>query len=248
MRAVVASAIAAILLSACSAALPPAPQAQASAPAPPRVGDVAHFHDCKANPIPSTLPELCVVGELKKQCTPAADCLLSCLASPDGQSVGGGCDHVCFSGLHRASERPVAAFSACTRDQIPATHEVDVGTMRAGEFWATLTNDLPVWVIYRTPEELAELSGADAIAPARAERPPGVPAGLRPELYVVYGNCPGSRELLHFRERAGFTCDSTGQRYDLAGRPLPYGTTARRLESPAFSFKNEHTLVVPAER
>ncbi|WP_157476208.1 hypothetical protein [Lysobacter sp. Root690] len=84
---------------------------EAQPPPPPDTGDIAHFHGC------TTLPrrelsayEDCLVGRLKNQCTPAADCVLTCLASPHGHSVGGGCDHVCFDNNLRfqRKDRPTA--------------------------------------------------------------------------------------------------------------------------------------------
>lgn len=93
-----------------SASGPAAPH-EAQPPPPPDVGDIAHFHGC------TTLPqrklsayEDCLVGRLKSQCTPAADCILTCLASPHGNSVGGGCDRVCFGNNLRfqPKDRPSA--------------------------------------------------------------------------------------------------------------------------------------------
>lgn len=89
----------------------PAASLDAQPPPPADVGDVAHFHSC------TTLPqrklsayEDCLVDRLKNQCTPAADCVLTCLASPHGHSVGGGCDHVCFGNNVRfgLKDRPTA--------------------------------------------------------------------------------------------------------------------------------------------
>lgn len=78
-------------------------------PLPPQVGDIDTFHACKALPErPLSRQEQCLVSKLRGHCTPAADCVLTCLASPDGPRVGGGCDHVCFGYYHAWADRPKA--------------------------------------------------------------------------------------------------------------------------------------------
>lgn len=92
-------------------AVEPATSHEAQPPPSPDVGDIAHFHDCKKLPQRKlSVFEECLVGRLKNQCTAAADCVLTCLASPDGHSVGGGCDHVCFGNNVRfgLKDRPTA--------------------------------------------------------------------------------------------------------------------------------------------
>lgn len=84
---------------------------EAQPPPPPDVGDIAHFHGCAELPRRKlSAYEDCLAGRLKKQCTPAADCVLTCLASPHGHRVGGGCDHVCFGDNVRfqPKDRPTA--------------------------------------------------------------------------------------------------------------------------------------------
>jgi hypothetical protein len=79
--------------------------------APPDVGDITHFHGCTALPTREVSPyEACLVDRLRAECTPAADCVLTCMASPNGIEVGGGCDHVCFgyNVHHQWEERPKA--------------------------------------------------------------------------------------------------------------------------------------------
>jgi ubiquinol-cytochrome c reductase iron-sulfur subunit len=249
MRGILAGVLFALLLSACDPGASPLSSTDAG-PKAPDVGDVKHFHACAAEPAQSTARDYCIATELKKHCTLASDCLLSCMASKDGNAVGGGCEHVCFSGLHPASEMPKGAFAACDRVRLPVSREVDVSLMEAGERWVVLTNEVPVWILSRTPEQMEALLRADAtefVSP-RSERPAGVSTEIRPELFLLYANCPGTNEILHYLEADGFRCDSSGQRYDLAGRPLPYGTRVQGLSIPNFSFKNDDVLVVPADR
>lgn len=73
-----------------------------SVPPPPDVGDVKNFHSCMALPRRKLADkEVCQIDRLRRRCLPSDDCLITCLSSPDSQKVGGGCDHVCFSYLHK---------------------------------------------------------------------------------------------------------------------------------------------------
>ncbi len=76
-------------------------------PPPPDAGDFGTFHSCKAKPRRElSVREKCQIEELSARCTPADDCLVSCISSTQGQQVGGGCSHVCFFGLHRGESKP----------------------------------------------------------------------------------------------------------------------------------------------
>ena len=84
------------------------------------VGDVDNFNSCNATPRrPLSAQDVCKLEILVKHCTPAADCLVSCISSPDGRQVGGGCEHVCFRGPHDWSERP-QSIDKC--DSLPSDH------------------------------------------------------------------------------------------------------------------------------
>jgi hypothetical protein len=81
--------------------------ATVTTPAPPDVGDVTVFNSCKALPRRElTSKEACQIEHLKRVCSPSSDCLVTCLNSPDALKVGGGCNHVCFSYLHKDSPPP----------------------------------------------------------------------------------------------------------------------------------------------
>lgn len=66
-----------------------------------------HYHACRAKPRRAlSAREQCVIEAYSKACTPAKDCLVSCITSPHGIEEGGGCSHVCFYGLHAPSDDP----------------------------------------------------------------------------------------------------------------------------------------------
>lgn len=88
-------------------------------PPPPDVGDIRHFHNCRNIPRRAlSQSEACLVEKLRADCTAAADCVLTCLSSPDGANVGGGCDHVCFGyEIHHSwNDRP-KAMDECREQQ-----------------------------------------------------------------------------------------------------------------------------------
>jgi len=88
-------------------------------PPPPDVGDVGRYRACKATPRRALSErERCQIAALVAHCSPANDCLVSCLSSPGGEKVGGGCGHVCFSVLHRDRQDP-PGFAECERSPDP---------------------------------------------------------------------------------------------------------------------------------
>lgn len=90
-------------------------------PPPPDVGDIGEFHSCQAKPRRGLSPrEQCQIEKLAARCTPADDCLVSCITSPDGYKAGGGCSHVCFFGPHQGEPRP-PGWAACDALAEPKT-------------------------------------------------------------------------------------------------------------------------------
>jgi hypothetical protein len=76
-------------------------------------GDLDYFQNCTAKPRRDlSARDQCLIRKLSSDCTEAADCLVTCIASPDGHRIGGECDHVCFRGRLPLSTRPPAA-DAC---------------------------------------------------------------------------------------------------------------------------------------
>lgn len=76
-------------------------------PPPPDVGTLTQFKSCSIA-LKRTIneSEKCQIEKLSARCLPADDCMVQCLSSPDGVKVGGGCEHVCFSGLHTRPPSP----------------------------------------------------------------------------------------------------------------------------------------------
>ena len=82
-------------------------------PPPPDVGDVTHNLSCSAKPRRNlSFREKCEIDAYKSRCSALDDCYVSCLSSPEGVLVGGGCAHVCTFGLHLGAPHP-ETLSAC---------------------------------------------------------------------------------------------------------------------------------------
>ncbi|MGO1068486.1 hypothetical protein [Lysobacter sp. CA199] len=92
-------------------------------PPPPDVGDLSRFQACKAPPRRALSErERCQIEKLSARCTPADDCRVTCLASPDAGKVGGRCGHECgFS--HRESKGNPPGLADC--DSLPGASNLN---------------------------------------------------------------------------------------------------------------------------
>lgn len=105
-----------LLSSGCSSRHDAAPGEEGNAPPPPNVGAITEFQSCSVAPSRELdSREKCQIEKLAARCLPADDCLVQCLSSADGKKVGGGCEHVCFAGLHRRPPNP-PGWSECVND------------------------------------------------------------------------------------------------------------------------------------
>lgn len=112
---------------------PAPPPASASAlaeppppPPPPDLGELRRYQACQAAPRRVLSPrERCEIAALAEHCSPANDCLASCLSSPGIVAPHDGCLHVCFFGLHSGEPRP-PGFAEC--EKVPGPSHIDSST------------------------------------------------------------------------------------------------------------------------
>lgn len=79
-------------------------------------GPIEEHLNCEAKPRRKLdVGEQCAIELLKKNCTRAADCMVTCISSPDGDQVGGGCFHVCFGATTGIpwEDRPNIDYKRC---------------------------------------------------------------------------------------------------------------------------------------
>ncbi len=179
------------------------------------------------------------------------------IASSCAGAVGAGFVAVPFVASFQPSERARAAGAAV---------EVDIGALKPGEKMTVEWRGKPVWVIRRTPEQLAELPKVDKeLADPRSLRKPDelTPEYARneyrsrkPELLVVVGICshlgcspsdkfvPGPQPSLPNDWPGGFLCPCHGSTFDMAGRGFKDKPAPDNLEVPPYMYLSDTRLII----
>lgn len=179
------------------------------------------------------------------------------IASSCVGAVGASLTAVPFVSSFQPSEKARAAG---------APVEVDVSTLKPGEKITVAWRGQPVWIMRRTPEQLAELRKNDAeLADPKSLLEPDEYTphyaqnewrSIKPEFLVVVGICthlgcipidkftPGPQPQLPNDWPGGFLCPCHGSTYDLAGRvyknkPAPYN-----LPVPPYMFLSDTRLII----
>jgi ubiquinol-cytochrome c reductase iron-sulfur subunit len=171
--------------------------------------------------------------------------------------VGGAAVAVPFVSTFQPSERARAAG---------APVEVDISNLRPGEKVTVEWRGKPVWIIKRTPEQLAALAKADGLlADPTSERKPGeltpeyarnAHRSIKPEIMVAVGICthlgcspsdkftPGPQPSLPDDWAGGFLCACHGSTFDLAGRVYKNKPAPDNLEVPPHMYLSDTTLLI----
>jgi ubiquinol-cytochrome c reductase iron-sulfur subunit len=124
----------------------------------------------------------------------------------------------------------------------------------------------PVWIIRRTPEQVAALTKNDPLlADPKSERKPGelTPEYARnegrsrkPEVFVAVGICThlgcspsdkfvaGPQPSLPDSWQGGFLCPCHGSTFDLAGRVFKNKPAPDNLEIPPYMYLSDNRLLV----
>jgi len=180
----------------------------------------------------------------------------SCLGA-----VGGIAAAVPFVSSFQPSERAKAAG---------APVEADISALKPGEKMTVEWRGKPVWIMRRTPEELAALPTLDSqLADPKSERKPAdqAPAyarnetrSIKPEYLVVVGICthlgcspsdkftPGPQPSLPDNWRGGFLCPCHGSTFDLAGRVFKNKPAPDNLEVPPHMYLSDTKLLIGDDR
>ena len=171
--------------------------------------------------------------------------------------VGGAAVAVPFVSTFQPSERARAAG---------APVEVDISAIKPGEKLTVEWRGKPVWIIRRTPEQLAELPKVDPLlADPKSERKPDelTPQYARnenrsrkPELLVVVGICshlgcspsdkfqPGAQPSLPDDWAGGFLCPCHGSTFDMAGRVYKNKPAPDNLEVPLYTYLTDTKILI----
>jgi ubiquinol-cytochrome c reductase iron-sulfur subunit len=175
-------------------------------------------------------------------------------------AVGGAAMAVPFVASFTPSERAKAAGAAV---------EVDIAAIQPGEMMTVEWRGKPVWVLRRTPEQLASLKEtADDVADPNSERrayPTPEYAkneyrSIKPEYLVVVGICShlGCSPIEKFETGAqpslppdwagGFLCPCHGSTFDLAGRVFKNKPAPDNLEVPPYMFLSDSRLLIGEDK
>ncbi|XVJ69251.1 MAG: ubiquinol-cytochrome c reductase iron-sulfur subunit [Rhizobacter sp.] len=183
------------------------------------------------------------------------------IASTCAGVVGGAAVAVPFVSTFQPSERARAAG---------APVEVDISSLRPGEKVTVEWRGKPVWIIKRTPEQLAALVKAEGLlADPKSERKPdeltpeyarNAHRSIKPEFMVAVGICthlgcspsdkftPGPQPSLPDDWAGGFLCACHGSTFDLAGRVYKNKPAPDNLEVPPHMYLSDTTLLIGEDK
>ena len=176
-------------------------------------------------------------------------------------AVGGVAAAVPFVASFEPSERARAAG---------APVEADIGGLKEGEQLTVEWRGKPVWIVRRSPEQVAALPKHDAeLADPKSERKPDelTPEYARneyrsrkPEYLVVVGICThlgcsptdkfqaGPQPSLPNDWPGGFLCPCHGSTFDLAGRVFKNKPAPDNLEVPPYTFLSDTRLLIGVDK
>ena len=183
------------------------------------------------------------------------------IASSCAGAIGAGFVAVPFIKSFEPSERARAAG---------APVEVDISALKPGEKMTVEWRGKPVWIVRRTPEQLAVLPKLDPLlADPLSKRNPdeltppyarNEDRSIKPEILVVVGICthlgcspsdkfvPGPQPSLPDDWPGGFLCPCHGSTFDLAGRVYKDKPAPDNLEVPPHMYLSDSKILIGEEK
>ena len=183
------------------------------------------------------------------------------IASGCAGAVGGVATAVPFVSTFQPSEKAKAAGAAV---------EVDISALKPGEKMTVEWRGKPVWIVRRTPEQVAELPKLDGqLADPKSQRNPAEltpeyarneARSIKPELLVVVGICshlgcspsdkfvPGPQPSLPDDWHGGFLCPCHGSTFDMAGRVFKNKPAPDNLEVPPHMYLSDSRLLIGEDK
>ena len=183
------------------------------------------------------------------------------IASGCAGAVGAGFLAVPFVRSFEPSERARAAG---------APVEVDISGIKPGEKLTVEWRGKPVWIVRRTPEQLAELPKLDnELADPMSQRTAFAATpefarndwrSIKKEYLVVVGICshlgcspgdkftPGPQPSLPNDWQGGFLCPCHGSTFDMSGRVFKDKPAPDNLEVPPYMYLSDSRLLIGEEK
>jgi len=179
------------------------------------------------------------------------------IASGCAGAVGGVATAVPFVSTFQPSEKAKAAG---------APVEVDIGALQVGEKITVEWRGKPVWILKRSPDQIAELPKLDPqLADPQSQRNPteftpkyaqNENRSIKPEVLVVVGICThlgcspidkfqsGAQPSLPDDWKGGFLCPCHGSTFDLAGRVFKNKPAPDNLPVPPHKYLSDTRLLI----
>ena len=183
------------------------------------------------------------------------------IASGCAGAVGAGFAAVPFVSSFEPSERARAAGAAV---------EADISMLKPGEKMTVEWRGKPVWIIKRTPEQLAALPKVDPLLadPKSARKPDELTPpyarnegrSIKPEILVAVGICshlgcspsdkftPGAQPSLPDNWAGGFLCPCHGSTFDMAGRVYKNKPAPDNLEVPPHMYLSDTRILIGEDK
>jgi ubiquinol-cytochrome c reductase iron-sulfur subunit len=182
------------------------------------------------------------------------------IASSCAGAVGAGFAAVPFVSSFQPSEKAKAAGAAV---------EVDISALKPGEKLTVEWRGKPVWIMKRTPEQLASLKKTDGqVADPNSDRttyPTPEYAknefrSIKPDVWVGVGICshlgcspsdklqPGPQASLPDDWQGGFLCPCHGSTFDVAGRVFKNKPAPDNLEVPPHMYLSDNRLLIGEDK
>ena len=180
----------------------------------------------------------------------------SCMGAAGGVAVA-----VPFVSTFQPSERARAAG---------APVEVDISALKPGEKMTVEWRGKPVWIIKRTPEQIASLAkvGSQLADPQSLRKPDEFTPeyarnehrSIKPEIMVAVGICthlgcspsdkftPGAQPSLPDDWAGGFLCPCHGSTFDMAGRVYKNKPAPDNLPVPPYMFLSDTRLLIGEDK
>jgi ubiquinol-cytochrome c reductase iron-sulfur subunit len=175
--------------------------------------------------------------------------------------VGGVATAIPFVSTFQPSERARAAGAAV---------EADISALKPGEMMTVEWRGKPVWIIKRTPEQVAGLSKIDGeLADPKSERKPdeltpeyarNEHRSIKSDVMVAVGICThlgcspsakfqaGPQPSLPDDWPGGFLCPCHGSTFDLAGRVFKNKPAPDNLEVPPHMYLSDTKLLIGEDK
>ncbi|HCY15796.1 MAG: ubiquinol-cytochrome c reductase iron-sulfur subunit [Curvibacter sp. GWA2_64_110] len=176
-------------------------------------------------------------------------------------TVGGVAAAIPFVSSFQPSEKAKAAGAAV---------EVDISALKPGEKVTVEWRGKPVWIVKRTPEQLATLKKVEGeLADPKSERKPSelTPEyarnehrSIKPEVLVAVGICThlgcspsdkfqaGPQPSLPDDWQGGFLCPCHGSTFDMAGRVFKNKPAPDNLEVPPHMYLSDSKLLIGEDK